>query len=50
MRPLIGTVVVAVFALTVWWTNPTVGSGKPQGTVSIDPASLTSTITNLPTQ
>jgi hypothetical protein len=48
MRILLGITVVAVLVVGAWASIPTVV--KPHGTVSLDPASLTATKTNLPTE
>ena len=48
MRFLLGIAIATVIAATVWSSIPTVA--KQHGTVSIDPASMTTTTTNLPTQ
>ena len=48
MRFLLGIAISTVIAATVWSSIPTVA--KQHGTVSIDPASMTKTTTNLPTQ
>lgn len=47
MRVLLGIAIATVIAATVWSSIPTVA--KQYGTVSIDPASMTITSTNLPT-
>lgn len=47
MRVLLGITVVAILVVAAWANIPTV---KQHGIVSIDPASLTATKTNLPTE
>ena len=46
MRILLGITVVAVLVVAAWASIPNVA--KQHGTVSLDPASLTATKTNLP--
>ena len=46
MRILLGITIVAVLVIGAWASIPTVT--KQHGTVSLDPASLTATKTNLP--
>jgi hypothetical protein len=48
MRILFDIAIVTVLVATVWSSIPT--GAKQQGTVSIDPASLVTTTTNLPTE
>ncbi|MFZ1951039.1 MAG: hypothetical protein WCF66_00175 [Pseudolabrys sp.] len=48
MRVLFEIAIVTVVAATVWSSNPTVA--KHTDTVSIDPTSITATVTNLPTE
>ena len=47
MRILLGITIAAVLVVGAWASIPTVT--KQHGTVSLDPASLTATKTNLPT-
>ena len=48
MRILLGITIVAVLVIGAWASIPTVT--KQHGTVWLDPASLTATKTNLPTE
>jgi hypothetical protein len=48
MRIVLDIVIVAFVVVTVWSSNPTVA--KQDTAVSIDPTSMTATMTNLPTQ
>ncbi|MGC2825039.1 MAG: hypothetical protein WA322_12530 [Pseudolabrys sp.] len=46
MRTLLGISIATVIAVTVWWTLP-IHAKQQFGTVSIDPLSMTDTVTNL---
>jgi hypothetical protein len=48
MRIVLDIVIAAVVVITVWSSNPTVA--KHDDAVSVDPTSMTATMTNLPTQ
>jgi hypothetical protein len=48
MRFLLGIAIATVIAATVWSSFPTVA--KQHNTVSIDPAGMTTSTTNLPTE
>jgi hypothetical protein len=48
MRTLLVIAVAAVVAFTVWSTGTTVA--KQNGTISIDPLSMMTTVTNLPAE
>jgi len=48
MRTLLVIAIAAVVAFTIWSTNATVA--KQNGTVSIDPVSMMTSVTNLPTE
>ena len=48
MRILFDIAIIIVLVATVWSSIPT--GAKPHGTVSIDPASLVTSTTNLPTE
>ena len=48
MRALLDIAIVAVLVTTVWSTNPTIA--KQHVTVSVDPLSLMTVATNLPTE
>ena len=48
MRVLSDIAIVTVLVTTVWWSNPTVA--KHTDTISIDPTSITATVTNIPTE
>jgi hypothetical protein len=47
MRALLDIAIVAVLVTTVWSTNPTIA--KQHVAVSVDPVSMMTTATNLPT-
>jgi hypothetical protein len=46
MRTLLGISIATVIAVTVWWTLP-IHAKQQFGAVSIDPLSMTDTVTNL---
>ena len=46
MRTLLGISIATVIAVTVWWTLP-IHAKQQFGTGSIDPLSMTDTVTNL---
>jgi hypothetical protein len=48
MRILLVIAITVVVAFTIWSTNATVA--KQNSTVSIDPVSMMTTVTNLPTE
>ena len=48
MRTLLVIAVAAVVAFTIWSANTTVA--KQNGTISIDPISMMTTVTKLPTE
>jgi hypothetical protein len=47
MRALLGIIIAAVIAATVWWSLPTHAT-QQYGSVSVDPVSMMTTTTNLP--
>ena len=48
MRTLLVIAIAAVVAFTVWSTNTTVA--KQTSTISVDPTSMMTTVTNLPSE